>query len=434
MTAHKVNRMLNSARQTASAGLKLAAAAMMLCALSACNDTNEPETPTHVPTPEEPQLPGGHTYISMIVQTGSESSRDDWEGPTWGDFYTKEGASEFERAIDPSRIHVTIYDTTGNALGNLDSGDGSSDVVINTISDENGIHQIYFDISELGLETGEEYIASVIINYSGVIDNSQVENSAFSMQNIVGATGGTDPTDYYRGRIPMFGFIRWSLGNHAEQEETYKTPIIGTIELLRAVCKLEVCLGDPEMYPETAFMSIDMNNPPHLALVNGRHINTRGYIVPEKDNWINKLKNSTRDITFQESFRELIGYRWTSETTENLVLPAHSADQRMFYIYLPEASGLSLAPNFDPLRLNVTVTYDNPDDDKPARTVTGTLFPSIYYDEVNQQYPVYSKFDRWKLTRNHIYRFTITDLANETAMKYNVSVAGEQVVTVPPFD
>lgn len=434
MTAHIVNSMLNSARRTASTGFKLAIAGIMLCALSACNETNEPEIPTPAPTPEQPQLPDGHTYISIMVRTGATSSRADWEGPTWGDFYTEESASKFERTIDPNRIHVTVYDASGKTIGNLDSGDGSSDVVINTLSDEDGLYQIYFDISSLGLEEGEEYLASVIVNFAGVIDNGRVETTSFSMQNLIGTSGGTDPTDYYRGRMPMFGFIRWTLGEHADQLETYQTPVIGTIELLRAVCKIEVRLGDPNRYPETQFMRIDLDNSPKLAYVKGRHINTTGYIAPAKSEWNDPLKKSTKDLTFQDSFNELTSSRWTSATTEHLILPAHSADERMFYIYLPEASGVSMAPNFDPLRLNVTVTYDNPNDNKPARSVTGTLFPSIYYDEINQQYPVYSNFNRWKLVRNHIYRFTITDIANETSLKYNVSVAGEQVITVPTFD
>ena len=69
-----------------------------------------------------------------------------------------------------------------------------------------------------------------------------------------------------------------------------------------------------------------------------------------------------------------------------------------------------------------------------ARTVTGTLFPSIPYDEVNQRYPANTDYNSWRLYRNHIYRFTIKAVSNETSFDYSVSVSGTQTVDVPTFE
>lgn len=426
MTVHNVTNTLKSLRLTAARSLKLAAAALTLCALSACDDKNEPDMPG------EP-LPDGHTYISVMIQTGQSASRaSQWEGPTWGDFYTPEEATKFERTIDPTKVHVALYDSEGKPIANLDSDGADSDVIIRTISEQEGIYQIFFDISNLDMGKGQEYVAAIIANYNGRPDAETIDNNTFNIQTLTGAAGGQNPLDYYKGRMPMFGFIRWNYGQYADPETIDETPVIGKIELLRAVCKIEVMLGDPELYPKCADMSIDTGDAaPHLAFVKGRHINTRGHVAPAKSVWLDPTKKNTANISFQDSFFELTSNRWTSETSEHLYLPAWTADGK-FYIYLPEASGLSLNPNFDALRLNVTVNY-HPKDEVP-RSITGTLFPSILYDQENQLYPAFTNYTRWKLVRNHIYRFVITDIANETALKYNVSVAGDREINVPTFD
>ncbi|MDE6145760.1 MAG: hypothetical protein K2F96_05730, partial [Muribaculaceae bacterium] len=94
--------------------------------------------------------------------------------------------------------------------------------------------------------------------------------------------------------------------------------------------------------------------------------------------------------------------------------------------------GASMTPNLDALRLTVTINYQPPG--AQAQTITGTLFPSIPYDETQQKYPNGTDFNNWKLIRNHIYRFTITDFVDETSLKYQVSESGNKTVEVPDFD
>lgn len=432
MTAPKVTNILKSLNCIRRRAIYGAAALMLLAGLSACEDTNEPSTP-------DSTLPEGHTYISMLVSTGA-ASRADFDGAYWGDSYNDEIATRLEKQIDPQKIHVAIFDNEGVPVADLYSGKNDNDVILRTISIEDGKYYIFFDISNLDLKDKENYVVAVLANYDAQFTpaSARIDNSTFSINSIIGAEGGKNPQDYYKGVIPMFGFMRWTFCKFADPEDINEIPTIGIVKMIRAVCKIEVRLADPEQYPRTARMTIDADRSPRLAYVNGRHINTRGHIAPAKYRWINPLKTSTLDLSFYESFYELAGNRWTSTDTEanrkdHLFLPAHSADGRSYYVYLPEASGLSLEPNPDALRLNVTVNYD-PGNGKPVRQITGTLFPSIYYDEENQKYPDYVNYNRWKLVRNHIYRFTITDIADETNLKYNVSVTGEQTVNVPNFE
>ncbi len=182
MNAQTVNSMLKSLRLTAATTLKMAAAALTVCALSACDDKNEPETP------DNPLLSEGHTYISMMVSTGGASSRaDQWEGPTWGDFYTEEVSSKFERTIDPTKIHVALYDSEGKTFANLDSDGAESNVRINTINEDEGLYQIFFDVTELELEEGKEYVAAVIANYNGRPDAETINENTFNLPTLIGA-------------------------------------------------------------------------------------------------------------------------------------------------------------------------------------------------------------------------------------------------------
>lgn len=436
MTAPKSTNILKTLIRISRRALYGFAALMLIGGLSACEDKNEPDSPGSA----DPELPEGHTYIAMLVSTGA-SSRADFDGAYWGDDYNSESASRFEKTIDSKRIHVALFDTEGVPVADLYSGKNAAEVIVRTISIEEGKYYIYFDISELDLKEKEDYIVAVMVNYDSQFTPSgaRIDNSTFSLSSVIGETGGNSPYDYYKGAIPMFGFTHWTFGKYAEPDDINEIPIIGRIPLIRAVCKIEVRLADPEQYPRTARMSIDENRSPRLAYVNGRHLNTRGHIAPAKYRWTNPLRTSTLDLSFYESYYELTGYRWTSPADEeenrkdHFFLPARSADGKTYYAYLPEASGLSLEPNPDALRLNVTVNYD-PGNGRPVRQVTGTLFPSVYYDEENQKYPDYVNYNRWKLYRNHIYRFTITDIADETNLKYNVSVSGEQTVNVPNFE
>lgn len=401
------------------------AAVLALGVLSACDGKDEPINGN--------EGTDGHDYITMIVRTSGAASRAEGdEGPTWGDFYNAETGNLFENHINPQLIHVAVYDADGNTIQDLYSGRNDKKVMIQSISDKEGLYYIYFDVSGLGMEKGKEYIASVIVNYEGTPIGSMLDDGNFSLSTLTGPGTPVAGENYYRGAIPMFGFIRWTFGNYSFSDEHAGFPSIGEIDLIRSVCKIEVQLADKDNYPRTEYMTFPADKKPRLSYVNGRQINNRGHMAPQKAKWLKPGMRQTKDLSFEDSFYEQARDRWTSPTSEHLYFQATANNERCCYIYLPEASGASMTPNLDALRLTVTINYQPPG--AQAQTITGTLFPSIPYDETQQKYPNGTDFNNWKLIRNHIYRFTITDFVDETSLKYQVSESGNKTVEVPDFD
>lgn len=423
-----LDRLASACRLTAMC----AVAGLMLAGMSACDGKDEP-----IPAPDEPQDKEEHTYITMIVRSSGTESRAE-EGPTWGDNYNSKEGNYFENYIDPQRIHVAVYDAAGKTIADLYSGQNENKVMVQTISEKEGLHYVYFDISGLGLEDGKEYMVSVIANYEGRPTGLLLNDGTFSLSKLSGPNPVVGP-NYYNGAIPMFGFLRWTFGEFSFPNGYDGFPSIGEIRLLRSVCKIEVSLTkDYNRYPNAEFMRFDEGLLPSLGFVSGRHINQTGRFTPNSTVW--KTKTKTTDLTFLESYYEYKD-RWTSTTdSEHLTFPAYSEDGRTAYIYLPEASGASMYPNPDALRLYVSIIFDDPDptlpEDSPKkhRKVTGTLFPSIEYNPESMLPYEDTDYNSWRLVRNHIYRFIVTDFIDETTLDYKVAQTQDKVITVPDFN
>ncbi len=449
MTIHNVpnilTRLTGKLRATLAAALP---AALLMAGLSACDDKNEPG-------PSMPQLPEGRTFISVLVAADAPAARTADDGAVkWGDNYFNQQGNDFENHIRQERVHLAILKADGSPvavspsgvpLGNYYTADGDDDMLILPLPGQSNMFYAYLDVTDLKLQKGQDYVVAVTANYYDdsrpVI--SQISNSTFSLDSLINVKGGggKDPLDYYHGAIPMFGLLRWTFGDYAEPDGYFDASSIGTVHMLRSVCKIEVLLPSEEDSPIAKNLSFDESLPPHLAGVSGTHLNAKGMITPQRNKWLATGIKSVKDITFANTYNELRS-RWVSQVYDDksYYLPGMIKDKNGkttgYYIYLPEASAATMAPQVDPLRLNVTVTFtpDKGDTSKRKRTVTGTLFPSIPYDEVNQCYPVGTDFEAWKLVRNHIYRFIITDIADETSLEYRVNQPGQQIVNVPDFD
>ncbi|MDE6535394.1 MAG: hypothetical protein K2K82_05215 [Muribaculaceae bacterium] len=422
------------------------ATTMLLVGLSACDDKNEP-------IPSKPKLPEGKTFLSVVVTSDSPSARGgEWGGPTWGDEYNSEAGNDFEKKIRQDRVHVALlkadgtpigYNENGVPLGNYYTGDIGDDIMILPMPGHENTFYVYFDVSNLNLIKGNEYVLAVTANYT---NNSQpaisrISDTTFRMDSLINHKAGeiVDPTEYYKGSLPMFGVMRWNYGTLEAKDGYFDTSTIGTVQMLRSVCKIEVLLPTEEQSAIAPFLEFNDENKPHLAFVSGKHLNKTGYITPKKEKWLNTAIKQTTNIKFTDSYNARVD-RWTSADANvpHLYLPATIKNEEGktmgYYIYLPEASGHSMEPYEDALRLNVSVKYTPEGDTDRTRIVTGTLFPSIPYDEENQRYPDDTNYNDWRLYRNHIYRFTIKAVANETSLDYNVSVTGDKTINVPDFE
>ncbi len=419
MTLKGVATILN---RLLAAGLVLGAIALSGC--NAGNDTLLPEP--ECPAPVEPGEPV-KGFLSLLIDTGSRpgSRADNANG--WGDEYDPENGNDFENRIDPRKIYIAVYRRDGTLLGTVNSASGTPGVSLHQFTDNPTLYQVVFDVSAMDVFTGGDYTAAVFVNATpeGFVNNPA--DATFTADDLTNA-------------LPMFGFINWHMGTF-EFDHTTPTltgfPSIGTVEMLRSVAKIEVALTDDyERYPDAQYMTFDDSNKPRLSLA-ARMINRRGYMAPQSRYWLASGKGGIRDLTFTESFRENTSQRMGGRDV-NVVFTTKSADGRKYYIYLPEASCASVGTDGEPLRLAVTVNVNKPATDATEAVnlnITGTLFPSIPYDPSTNRPAAGADYRSWQLTRNHIYRFTLTGYNPvEFSFDYAVTEFGNKIINVPDYE
>lgn len=417
---------------TARLRLLHAATMALAIALTGCDAKDEPMPPADDATGE-----AAKTYLSMLLNTGSDRPASRADSATgWYDPFDTESGNDIENRIDPKKINIAIYKADGTPLGTITSTGNSNGVKIYRFVNNPKLYQVVFDASGLGVMRGEEYIAAVTVNADGSFNADDIDHYTFSAASLTGVTNPADGPNYYsRGVLPMFGFIRWRVGSTGTlggQLDGF--PSIGTINLLRSVTKIEIAITQNyDQFPDARYMTFDTSNPPRLGYA-GHHTNSLGYTAPRMRNWINK--SGTNELSFAESFHENSSTRLASKT-DNIYFHATSADGLMYYIYLPEASAESMRPNEEPLRLNVSIDFNKPatgNDPAIRKNITGTLFPSLPYDDKTGRPQAGTDYNSWRLMRNHIYRFTLTDFVDETSLGYIVTETRPQINFVPDFE
>lgn len=386
--------------------------------LSACSQDS---------TCDGPDRPQGNQgpVLSIIVSTqGTETRGETDAGDTWGDEYTSDGGSKAENTIDPSEIYVTVHDcTTGKVVDTENSSPGGR-LAIYPLTADSSAFRVLYDASHLDFEDSHDYLASVAVNMPSAPRNGIMDSSyAFDIS-------GLNPEHGYQGaRIPMFGFVRW---NHAElhSSETWNgQPSLGTIHLLRAVCKIEVTLADTG---RAAMLSFTDNDLPSLYH-GGSLLNRKATVAPKRIVWLDPATPvyHLSDLSRGRAFNEIPSRPFSGE--ENTVLPGMSPDRRTAFIYLPEASAESIDRDLlQPLRLNVPVQYTDHDS---VHYLTGTLFPSLPHTGGENSKPAPgADFEAWRLMRNHSYKFTITDFSDESGLTFSVASTTQAVINVPDYE
>ncbi len=394
--------------------------AALLPVLAGCSDADT--SMTDDPLPPTPEVDLESTYLTMLISTrqSGPGSRAD-NALSWGDDYTGEQGNDLENYINPDRVSVALFKADGTPLGQVNSNPTNRLVRIKPYPGTPGLYQVVFNVTDIDITRGNDYIAAVVVNSDQAATAGQIDNAYFNESTLTSGNPDGIGSDYYsHGAIPMFGFLRWHMGSF---DFTPGFPSIGHISLIRSVAKVEVCL--PADKPELAF---DPETPPYFGMA-GRHLNSRGFAAPQKRRWIGK--NNTKELTFGESFNENTQQRRGSATAD-ITMPGVSADGFTRYMYLPEASAASMHPGEDPLRLYVTVTVSKPDRD--PYTVTGVLFPSVPYDDTTGKPQPGADYLSWKLVRNHIYRFTITGVSDENLLIYEVEQTEDKKIEVPDFE
>lgn len=212
------------------------------------------------------------------------------------------------------------------------------------------------------LQAGERYKIMVLANCGGINNTNDIPNLTF--------------TEGSTGYIPMWGVTTATLDLTPGLSQN-----LGQIDLLRAQAKIEVVLGDA---PKTEYTITGIT-------LNRR--NTTGYCLPGGWSTVAETKLLERESDTPASFRP---YSSLASNAGNFTVAGN--DQSAAY-YLPEYE----KSDANPAQLTITLTKDGKAKDYTLDLKDYTT--GAYYD----------------LVRNHIYRYTITDVQDgELTVNYRV--------------
>lgn len=391
--------------------------AMMLAGLAAmmCSCSGHEDVP-------EPEMRQG-TGLSIIIRAKGEDTRSGENG-TWGGEYDGRMGTVAENTIAKESISLVIYDCTDGSVVDADTSAPGGTLEAFPIDSDMSAYRVLYHAGHVKFNDSHDYIAAIAVNTPHQPLNGLI-NSSFNFDvSLLNPEGG-----YEGALLPMFGFVRWNPKVLHSSETWNGQPTLGTISLLRSVCKVEVKLGDTSRASRLEFIDGEMPS----FYMGGKLLNHTGTVAPDRSHWLDCAK-APHDITALDrdvTFNEYVSRPYC--TTSDVVMTGISADRRSCYIYLPEAAGESVnGDEASPLRLNVPVQYT---DGGVTRRITGTLFPSLPHTGGEDSKPVEgTDYTAWRLCRNHIYTFTITDFTDEQELTYKVGDTGSQTIYVPDYE
>ena len=275
---------------------------------------------------------------------------------TWEDNYDPESGTTWENHIDPDDVQVLIYSTDGNqCIAQVEN--------LACIQAEGGYtYHGELTASAGQLQAGEPYKIMVLANCGGINNTNDIPNLTF--------------TEGSTGYIPMWGVTTATLDLTPGLSQD-----LGQIDLLRALAKIEVVLGDA---PKTEYTITGIT-------LNRR--NTTGYCLPDGWSTVDKTTDLERESNTPASFRP---YSSLASSAGNFAV---ADNQLSAAYYLPEYA----KSDANPAQLTITLAKDGKTKDYTLDLKDYTT--GAYYD----------------LVRNHIYRYTVTGVQDgELAVSYRV--------------
>lgn len=322
----------------------------------------------------EPDMAADELWVSFRVATHElQQSRATSRGvtpevdpdyPDWGnlDHYLTQDGTPFESGILVSAFAMSILDSQTNLkAGGVDAVVVSGPQTDGTIS-LSGRLELSPDMTIDRLRQGR-YKAMVVANAPGMTDVSQLSTATFSLSGL--------PSARFEA-IPMWGVATADFTGIKPGE----SHDIGTIDLLRAMAKVEVLVSD-EVEREVTVDSLRMNRCPGA-----------GYVAP--GHW--DTLDATDELEFSSTLRVPSG-----AGSAPLSVKGH-------YFYMPEAVNSSA----DPLEMTVHYTVD-------GEPLEGRVSIARY----EGGFPTDRLYD---VVRNHIYRFVIKSVPADGELKFNASI------------
>lgn len=313
--------------------------------------------------------------MSSVSEGGvsEASSPNDTGSGSWGDAYGSSDADDFENKILKEQFHVTFYDSeNGNYAGRLEN--------ILCTAGKGYICEFHAELKtepELSVEAlrAKKMKMMVVANVPDVPEatlRTAISDAGTGLGGLtyscVGQRGSGNDGGF--PAIPMWGVCSPDLSDIAPGV----TKDLGTVDLLRALAKVEVCVDHTnETLGDVKVKSVTVSR-----------VNTSGYGLPGK--W-NEIAN-TKALKFAETLRVPAGVA----TAESRKFDADAGGTVVFY--LPECVNGTAGDG----EIKMTVAYTVEDDEREG---------TILFCPYSGGSPVHNS-GRWDIVRNHHYKYEIT--------------------------
>lgn len=291
----------------------------------------------------------GDTQVSFVL---SLSNAGIPTRATWGDNYTSEEGNGYENRIDPDDVQVMLFNASGAHVATVEIlsyyplNDGSADYrFIGSVTAEDGT-----------LTAGQSYKLMVFANCETITDTSNLGALSFNYnaQNVINESQ----------LIPMWGVITKTLTLEKGKQED-----LGTIDLLRAMAKIEINMASAISGTHT------------ITGATLSKYNSQGYCLPKDYAAV----ENTKELE-QETGNNKDTFNPYEETPVSLNLAfSYSNDKKTAWLYIPEY-------NNDTNAATISITLSD--------GTTGTLEFRDYADGA-------ATGNTHNIVRNHIYRYTV---------------------------
>ena len=291
----------------------------------------------------------------VAMNNASRNSR-----AAWSEGYDTGEEVDYDNRIAYNALRVQFYTLENQYIGEVS---GMMYWAVNENS-----YRFAGDISGFELSADTDYKVVVLANCPYA--TTSIDDLYFDIKNSV----------YPDGYIPMWGVKSFRFTGSGVQD-------LGTIDLLRAMAKVEVTLSNQMVANGYSLDNVVLN-----------HHNTQGYCLPSLWSSVNKTSELDQDNCINPRH---------SHVTEPLAL-AEVEDGVKYWVYIPEYNVLHTATN----RPTLSVTIGNGAEELE--------FPAaIKFGNYDSQGDFIENSDV-NIVRNHIYSFNITAISSGIELEYNV--------------
>ncbi len=326
----------------------------------------------------------GKVQIMFTIAMDKESLQS---RTTWGNTYTSDNGSGIDNIIESLQVLLFKNDDNGTFISEVEKK------ILRQLSE--GVYEFVGELSinSDAIDANKKLDCKVMVLANGEVNPNNVENLASST-----ATGAliTEAFTFNANpnRIPM-----WGIASYVYISDTDDTRLnmvegirnnIGTIHMLRAMAKVEVIMA---------------NNDYEIDNIALKNYNNSGWTLP--NNW--KTTGNTQALNRTDCFRPSRNYQEGPisfiDNVKDVTIEGNT--YKCYTIYTTEYQ--NIAPNS---QTSVTPSYINV-------TINGTIYPIYFKNYTNGV--TSETAEAYNIIRNHIYRYTITDVNDELDFTLNVA-------------